>query len=339
LAHDRAALPPRPLPPLPVAVSDCLTGASVRYDGGHKREALCHSKLAGLFELRGICPELAIGMGVPRAPIRLVGDVSAPRARGVGDPRADVTDALRAFAQRTVPALADVCGYIFMQDSPSCGLHGVDVYGDANASPNHGGRGVFAAEIVSAMPDLPVEECGRLDDPAVRENFVTRVFAFAHWRAMAADGLTPARVIAFGSAYKYLLMAHSVAHYQQAGRLLADLSGRVRGSAGVLMRAEAYVRVLMDGLAQPATRGGHANVLQHLSGYVTRDLDAARRRQLADLIDSYRRGETPLATPLGLLRQHLQRGSHDYALGQIYLELIPPVAGTARELLSGMRDD
>lgn len=345
MAHDRAALPPRPPPPLPVAVSDCLTGAAVRYDGGHKREALCHSELAGLFELRGICPELAIGMGVPRAPIRLVGDVSAPRARGVSDPRIDVTDALREFAQRTVPALADVCGYIFMQDSPSCGLHGVDVYSDANLPPSRSGRGVFAAEIVSAMPNLPVEESGRLDDPIVRESFVARVFALAHWRALVADGLTPARLIAFGSAYKYLLMAHSVSHYQQAGRLLADLSGEVRGSAKVRgsadlrARADAYVRVLMGGLAQPATRGGHANVLQHLSGYVTGELDAALRRQLVEVIDGYRRGETPLAAPLALLRQHLQRGSHAYALAQVYLDPIGDgtrIAVTdARRLIGG----
>ena len=116
-------------------------------------------------------------------------------------------------------------GYIFMQNSPSCGLHDVDVYSDTNSAPNRSGRGVFAAEIVNAIPDLPVEESGRLDDASVRESFVTRVFALAHWRALVADGLTPARLIAFGSAYKYLLMAHSIDHYKQAGRLLADLSG------------------------------------------------------------------------------------------------------------------
>jgi uncharacterized protein YbgA (DUF1722 family)/uncharacterized protein YbbK (DUF523 family) len=326
LVHDGGVLPDRPSPPLIVAVSDCLTGAEVRYDGGHKRSSLCHEQLAGLFELRGICPELAIGMGVPRDPIRLVGDVAAPRARGVKDPTVDVTLPLRAYAHKVLPTLADVCGYIFMKNSPTCGLYRVKVYGEPGVPPNGHGRGVFAAEIVEGRPELPVEESGRLEDPILRENFVTRVFAFAHWQRLLAAGLTPARLIAFHSAYKYLLMAHSVVHYKEAGRLLADLSGDLS------QRAEAYAQVLMRGLSHPATRGGHANVLQHLQGYVKDELDAPTRQELAELIHSYRRGEIPLLAPMTLLRHHLRRAADSYALEQIYLEPHPPAAGLRRGL-------
>ncbi len=325
LALDVGALPERPAPPLTVAVSDCLTGAEVRYDGGHKRSSLCHRELAGLFELRGICPEVGIGLGVPRAPIRLVGDVAAPRARGVDDRALDVTDALRAHAHRVLPSLNDVCGFVFMKNSPSCGLHRVKVYGETGP-PNGHGRGIFAAEIVTARPELPVEESGRLEDPVLRENFVTRVFAFAHWRALLERGMTAKALIAFHSTYKYLLMAHSISHYRDTGRLLADLSGDLGA------RASAYVRALMQGLARTATRGGHANVLQHLQGHVTEQLDTQTRRELSELIASYRRGEVPLLAPLTLLKHHLRRGDDAYALAQIYLEPHPPAAGLRREL-------
>jgi uncharacterized protein YbgA (DUF1722 family)/uncharacterized protein YbbK (DUF523 family) len=318
------ALPPRPSPPLEVAVSDCLTGAAVRFDAGHKRSSLCHDQLTGLFEFRGICPEVAIGMGVPRDPIRLVGDVAAPRARGIKDAGVDVTDALQDFARRTVPSLADVYGYIFIKSSPTCGLYRVKVFPRADAAPVMTGRGVYAAAIVSARPDLPVEESGRLEDPGLRENFVTRVFAFAHWQALVAAGLSAARIVAFHSAYKYLLMAHSVPHYQQAGRLLADLSGDVHAIA------RTYIALLMTGLTRPATRGGHTNVLQHLQGYVTDDLDAPARHELAACIDSYRRGEVPLLAPLTLLRHHLRRVPDAYVLNPVYLEPHPP----ARKLLA-----
>ncbi len=321
--HD---LPDRPLPPLIVAVSDCLTGSEVRFDGGHKRSSLCHEQLAGLFELRGICPELAIGMGVPRDPIRLVGDIESPRARGVKDPTVDVTDRLRNYARDITPSLTDVCGYIFMKSSPTCGLFRVKVYTGAGVPPNGHGRGIFAAEIVKARPELPVEESGRLEDPVLRENFVMRVFAFAHWRRLVTSGLTAARLIAFHSAYKYLLMAHSVVHYKEAGRLLADLSG------DLALLADAYLLVLMRGLARPATRGGHANVLQHLQGYVKDELDSTTRQELAELIHSYRRGEIPLLAPLTLLRHHLRRSADSYALEQIYLEPHPPAAGLRRGL-------
>ena len=324
MAHDGGVLPHRPSPPLIVAVSDCLTGSEVRYDGGHKRSSLCHEQLAGLFELRGICPELAIGMGVPRDPIRLVGDIAAPRARGVKDPTVDVTDSLRAH--KVLPSLADVCGYIFMKSSPTCGLYRVKVFGDAGQPPNGHGRGIFAAEIVEGRPELPVEESGRLEDPVLRENFVTRVFALAHWKRMVATGLTSARLIAFHSAYKYLLMAHSIVHYKEAGRLLSDLSGDLP------TLADAYLLLLMRGLARPATRGGHANVLQHLQGYVKDELDSTTRQELAELIHSYRRGEIPLLAPMTLLRHHLRRAADSYALEQIYLEPHPPAAGLRREL-------
>ena len=226
-----------------------------------------------------------------------------------------------------MPSLADVCGYIFMKNSPTCGLHRVKVYAESDDPPNGHGRGVFAAEIVKARPELPVEESGRLEDPVLRENFVTRVFAFAHWRRLMSVGVTAARLIAFHSAYKYLLMAHSVPHYNHAGRLLADLSGNNAAS-----RADAYALLLMQGLSRAATRGGHANVLQHLQGYVKDDLDSMTRRELAESIHSYRRGEIPLLAPLTLLRHHLRRSADSYALEQIYLEPHPPAAGLRRGL-------
>jgi uncharacterized protein YbgA (DUF1722 family)/uncharacterized protein YbbK (DUF523 family) len=319
-------LPPRPEPPLSVAVSDCLTGAAVRFDGGHKHSSLPHERFEGLYEFRGLCPELAIGLGVPRDPIHLVGDPAAPRARGVKDPGLDVTERLQAYAEATVPVLDDVMGFIFMKNSPSCGLERVKVYARQGVAPTSNGRGIFAAAIVRALPDLPVEDSGRLFDPVLCENFVTRTFAYAHWRRVEAKGVTAARLIAFHSAYKYLLMAHSVPAYREAGRLLADLSGDLEAVAA------RYRSVLMAGLARPARPGGHANVLQHLAGYVKRELDAATRSELADLIQAYRRGEVPLLAPLTLLRHHLRRYPDSYALEQIYLSPHPPAAGLRRPL-------
>jgi uncharacterized protein YbgA (DUF1722 family) len=185
---------------------------------------------------------------------------------------------------------------------------------------------VFADAVARAHPALPVADCGRLFDPVLCENFVTRVFAYAHWRQVVAAGLTAERLIAFHSAYKYLLMAHSVPSYKEAGRLLSDLSGDV---AAIAAR---YLEVLTQGLARPARPGGHANVLQHLAGYVKDDLDAATRQELAESIHAYRRGEVPLMAPLTLLKHHLRRFPDRYALEQIYLNPHPPAAGLRRPL-------
>jgi uncharacterized protein YbgA (DUF1722 family)/uncharacterized protein YbbK (DUF523 family) len=318
--------PERPRPPLRLAASSCLLGFEVRHDGGHKRSALCHDALAGLFELRGICPEVGIGMGVPREPIRLLGDPDAPRARGVKDPSLDVTDRLRDFARTRDAELADICGYIFIRGSPSCGLFRVKVYPAAGATPAAVGRGIFAAELTRLRPSLPVEENGRLEDAVLRENFVTRVFCYAHWQRLRAAGLTAAGLIEFHSRYKYLLMAHSISHYRRAGRLLSDLRGDPEAVA------DRYFALLMDGLTRPATRGGHANVLQHLQGYGRDGLDSPSRRELAATIDSYRRGEVPLLAAVTLLRHHLARHGSAYVQAQTYLEPHPPAAGLRRAL-------
>lgn len=319
-----ADIPPRPEAPLTVAASDCLLGAPVRFDGGHKKSALPHAELAGLFEFRGFCPEVAIGLGTPREAMRLEGEVGQPQAISI-KARTDYTEQLQAEAERVVPQLADVSGYVFMKSSPSCGLFRVKVYSGPGI-PFPSGRGIYAQRLSEKLPDLPLEECGRLHDPVLRENFVMRTFVFAHWQRLLAADLTAAKLVEFHSRYKYLLMAHSITHYKSAGRLLSDLSTDLPAVAAT------YFATLIEGLTKPATRGGHANVLSHLQGYVKRSLPGTDRQELAQLIDDYRAGKLPLLAPLTLLRHHLQHYADDYALQQIYLDPHPSAAGLRREL-------
>lgn len=306
---DTEKLPSFPKPPLTVAASECLTGARVRYDGDHKREALPHAALDGLYVLRAICPEVGIGLGVPRDPIRLVGDPGAPRARVVsekaGSPK-DVTAALRAYADSQLPVLDEVDGYVFMQSSPSCGLSGVKLSGGSGK-----GRGVYARQVLVVRPALPVAEAWQLFDPTRCANFVMRTFVYAHWRRMRAQGMTAAKLIAFHTASKYLVMAHDVEAYRRMGILLSNLS---EGLENVVGR---YIADLLGTLSRSASRAGHTNALAHLQGYVSSGVGASK--ELADLIEAYRRGRVPLSEPMSLLRQRLLESGATYALNQTYL--------------------
>ena len=307
----KTTLPPFPTPPLTVAVSECLTGAHVRYDGGHKRDAMPHALLDDLYVLRAICPEVGIGLGVPRDPIRLVADAGAPRARVFGaDPgvSVDVTDALCAYADSRLPVLDAVDGYVFMQNSPSCGLSGVRLFGSDGGNT---GRGVYAQQVLRVRPALPAAEGRQLFDPACFANFVMRTCVYGHWRRTIADGITPATLIAFHSACKYLVMAHDLRAYRRLGHLLSDLSDDVDDVA------ETYVCDLMRALSRPASRAGHTNALTHLQGYVVRESGA--RDACAGLIEAYRRGQVPLAAPMSLLRRQLIESGATYARDQTYL--------------------
>ena len=308
-------LPPFPKPPLALAVSECLTGAPVRYDGGHRASAWPLEALQELYAFRPICPEVGIGLGVPRAPIRLVGAAASPRAVGVEDASLDVTDRLRGFAQARLPELDDVHGYVFKARSPSCGVRGVALHPDSNSPAAPNGTGIFAAEIARARPDVPLADGEDLFDAGALESFVTRTFAHAFWRRTTAKGLDAERLVAFHSACKYLVMAHDVSAYRRLGRLVADLSGNVEAVASE------YFAALMDGLAKPATRSGHANVLQHLQGYLKRRLGREERRKLGALIEGYRVEAQPLAVPLNALRVRLTDAGPAYAAGQYYLHV------------------
>lgn len=305
-----------------LGISSCLLGQRVRYDGNHKRDDYVAQTLASYFEFVPVCPEVAIGLGVPRPPIRLVGSAARPRAVGVNDPTLDVTEALAAYGQRQARMLGDISGYIFKSKSPSCGLERVKVYARSEAAAPRSGTGIYAAAFRAAQPLLPVEEEGRLNDTALRDNFLERVFAYRRWQRLQAAGVSAARLIEFHTAHKLVLMAHGPARYAALGRIVASADRRRARAV-----AERYIEGFMQTLAHPATRRKHANVLLHAAGYLKRDLDVGDRSELRDAIESYRTSAMPLLVPITLLRHHFRRHPNAWIAHQIYL--YPDVAEMA----------
>ena len=310
-----------------IGISACLLGQPVRYNGGHKASALCLEVLSRHFEFVPLCPEQAIGLGVPREPIRLVGDPQNPRAVGTVNPHLDASDALRAYGRRAAARLQDISGYILMQKSPSCGMERVKVYQDNGRPASDGGRGLFAAELMRALPDLPVEEDGRLTDPVLRENFITRIFAYAEWQRLQRSGLTRHGLIAFHSRYKYQLMASCREQYRALGREVARSA-----STPLEVFAPRYFSQLMTALKQPASRGSHTNALQHLSGYLKRALSPEEKQELQHLIRQYREGIVPLVVPMTMLKYHFRRHPDLYIERQAYLQPHPEVLGLRNAL-------
>lgn len=299
-----------------VGISSCLLGAPVRYDGHHKLDTFLRDTLGAQFEFVPVCPEVAIGLGVPRPPIRLTGPTTAPRAVGRDDPALDVTVKLLAYGRTVARELDDISGYIFKSRSPSCGMAHVPVTGGRGRA--RGGRGLFAQAIMQARPLLPVEEDGRLGDPELRDNFIERVFVYHRWQTLEAAGLTAARLLDFHTRHKLVLMAHDVEAYRYLGRMLATIERRA-----LRAQAERYVAALMAALTRPATRARHANVLEHILGYFKTALDREDRAELRELIHRYRAGALPRTMPLTLLRHHLRRHPNDYLATQVYLHPAP----------------
>ncbi len=304
-------------PRIRVGVSACLLGDEVRFDGGHKRDRYVTDTLGAYFEWVKVCPEAESGLGTPRPPVRLVQIGEGLRVLGVRDASLDVTEVLEGFHGRVRDRLAGVRGFILKRASPSCGMERVKVFDERGVRVG-AGRGVFAEALMTAEPALPVEEEGRLLDARLRENFVTRVFAYDRWLGFLGAGPDVAALQQFHASHKLLLMAHNQAAYRRLGRLVADTRpGSLRSTLPV------YGLELMGALAKPAPPPRHANVLQHVAGYLKRDLDAGDRAELGEVIDQYRLGRVPLVVPLTLLRHHLRRHPKPYLEGQHYLRPHP----------------
>jgi uncharacterized protein YbgA (DUF1722 family)/uncharacterized protein YbbK (DUF523 family) len=304
--------------PIRIGISSCLLGNAVRFDGGHKRDRFLTDQLGPFVEWVPVCPEVEAGLGVPRPALRLVRDAGGVRMVEIASGR-DQTRRMTRFAQHRVRALRrlGLCGYVLKRSSPSCGMERVRVYGPSG-SASRDGRGLFAAALLDALPQLPVEEEGRLGDPGLRENFIERVFAYRRLRSLFRGRWSNGTVVAFHTAHKLQLMAHSPAAYRELGRLVASVKQLPRRAF-----RDRYTAGFMEALARMASRGRNANVLQHAAGHVRELLDAASRAELAALIEDYRRGLVPLVVPVTLIRHHAKRCGAAYLEGQVFLEPHP----------------
>ena len=302
---------------LRIGISSCLLGDEVRFDGGHKRDSFLTGTLAPFVEWVRVCPEVEIGLGIPRETLRLV-RAGADTRMVTTRTGIDHTDTMRSYAARRTRQLAGMSlrGYVLKKDSPSCGMERVKVYDGGAATRT--GVGSYAEILKARFPALPIEEEGRLCDAVLRENFIERVFAYDRLRALFDGRWTQGALVAFHTAHKMALLAHSTTAYQALGRLVAGGKGMVRGE---LQRD--YEAGFMATLTRPATPRRHSNVLMHMAGHLKHAVDAASRQELLESIDTYRRELVPLVVPLTLLRHHVRAHNIAYLAGQTYLEPHP----------------
>jgi len=301
---------------LHIGISACLIGEKVRFDASNKPSNFCIHELGQHVTYKAYCPEVAIGLPIPRPTIRQIKKddvISVSRPDGSGD----VTEALQAYGKKIAGVIGNLSGYVFCAKSPSCGMERVKIYSPEGNALVSDGIGAFTKEIMAANPLLPCEENGRLNDPLIRENFVARIYAYKHWQNLEASGLTKHKLTTFHSQYKYTVMSHDLVAYKRLGQLLA------RADLPLEEMAKQYISELMAALSIKATRKKHANTLAHIQGYFSKHLKSNERQELCKQIDSYREGLIPLIAPLTLINHYLLQYPKDYLAKQAYLSPYP----------------
>jgi uncharacterized protein YbgA (DUF1722 family)/uncharacterized protein YbbK (DUF523 family) len=301
-----------------LGISSCLLGKAVRYDGGHKLDRFLTETLGKFVEYVPVCPEVECGMPIPREPMHLQGDPRSPRLISIKT-GIDKTSQMISWAEKRVIELEKegLMGFIFKSDSPSSGMERVKVYNEKKMSVRTG-VGMFARIFMQHFPLLPVEEEGRLHDPALRENFIERVFALARWRELLAGDVGLKGLIEFHTKHKLLILSHSTRHYQELGRLIA-------GAKKIPLQKllESYQKQFMEALKLRATPKKNANVLMHMAGYFKYQLNRGEKAELLEIIEQYRKEIVPLIVPITLVNHYVRKYNQSYLGDQCYLHPHP----------------
>lgn len=299
-----------------IGISSCLMGEKVRFDSGHKRNAYINGILANFFEFSTFCPEVEIGLSIPREPIRLVTLNDKVHCVGTRNPELDVTEDLYKSADEQQAWHRQLCGYILKKGSPSCGMERVRLYkGDI---PDRIGVGLYAERLMQNFPNLPVEEEGRLEDPVLRENFIQRVYIYSRWQNLMEQAISMKNLTLFHAQHKYIYMSHDQSMARQLGSWLAESH-----KTDLDTLTTQYPLKMMTLLKRRATRKNHVNTLQHIQGYLKNHLDAGDKQELTTNIKQYREGLLPLIVPITLLRHHFRRYPNNYISNSYYMQPHP----------------
>lgn len=295
-------------------VSKCLGFASCRYNGGSISSPIV-DQLKPLVEFFPVCPEVEIGLGVPRNPIRLISVKGECRliqpATGL-----DVTDKMTEFTNHLLSSIQMVDGFILKGSSPSCGIKNVKIYAPSGGVIERG-SGFFGGRILEHFPDLPVEDEERLTNAKLREHFLTRLFALARFRAVREANSMKA-LVEFHSRQKYLLLAYNATKLKLLGRIVANLEHKPFKEV-----LEEYARHFPMAFIRLPRFTSNINVLQHSAGFFSRFLTPKEKAFFNDLLKQYRANKIPLSVPLNVVKSWIVRFGNDYLSQQTYFQPYP----------------
>jgi uncharacterized protein YbgA (DUF1722 family)/uncharacterized protein YbbK (DUF523 family) len=299
-----------------VVVSKCIEFDRCRYNGLMISSDVVRA-LKPLVDFVPVCPEVEIGLGVPRDPIRVVSS-RAVRALVQPSTGADVTAKMEAFARSFLGSLGDVDGFFLKSRSPSCGIKDVKIFpGVEKQAAADKGAGFFGGAVLEAFPGHPVEDEGRLLNFRLREHFLTALYALARFRAVTKAG-TMGALVEFQARNKLLLMSYHQTEMRALGKIVANPA---RKKAREVI--DEYEEHLRRAFAVPPRYTSNINVLMHALGYFSERLSSAEKKFFLDSLEKYRAGRVPLSASVSIVSSWIARFGEPYLGKQTYFEPYP----------------
>lgn len=296
-----------------VVLSHCLADRACRYNGQALRDPIV-ARMASHVMFRPVCPEMEIGLGVPREPIRLIQKENVVALVQPATGR-DVTREMRIWTDEFLGSLEAVDGFLLKGRSPTCGPCGVRVYSSRDqGAPIRTSVGIFAAAVRERFPLVAMEDEGRLMNYALRRHFFTRLFTSARFRRVRSM----ADLARFQATHKLLLLGYQEKGLRELGTIVAN-HDRLDFSEVLRRYRLRLARMMTSAPRVPAT----LNVLEHAFGYVSRSLSPPERLYFLDLLKKYRDARVPFSVPATVIRSWVARFNVPYLADQVLFEPYP----------------
>jgi uncharacterized protein YbgA (DUF1722 family)/uncharacterized protein YbbK (DUF523 family) len=311
--ESRESLRPR------VVISKCIEHGYCRYDGSQAKSPFV-KELDKYIDIITVCPEVEIGLPVPREAIRIIKDQNQYKlisSRSGLDVSKKMDEFADGFKKRY--ALENIHGFILKSRSPSCGVKDVKVYKTIGKSASMGEKtsGFFGGAILDFFESIAIEDEGRLTNYNIREHFLTRIYTMAAYDKVL-EKQSMKVLIEFHSSHKYLLMAYHQKYQKILGKIVANHEKKAIDEV-----IKDYLFILKKALAKPLRRGANINMLMHLFGYFKRELSKDEKAYFLDILEQYSDKKVPFSVPLSIIYTWVIRFQEPYLIDQIIFRPYP----------------
>lgn len=300
-----------------LVASRCLGFAACRWNG-----VTIPSELMELIrphvEIITVCPEVEIGLGVPRSPVRVIGVKGEDRKLYQPESGRYFTREMKDFCQKFLAGLPEIDGFILKSRSPSCGIKDVKIYPrEGKVAVAVQDKGFFGGAVLSAFPHSAIKDEARLTNFRIREHFLAKLFCISRFRRLK-ENVSMKAVVAFHTRNKLIFMAYNQKQMRVLGRIVANPEKKP-----IPELLKEYENNIPPVFAKIPRYTSHINVLMHALGYVSKKISSEERAFFLELLENYRQAHVPLSVPLGVMRSHLIRFQEKYLLDQYYFNPFP----------------
>ena len=261
-----------------IGISKCLEFDMCRYDGSRINNNFVRN-MKKYVDFVQVCPEVGIGLGTPRKPIRLV---KIDGVKNLYQPSSEknLTEEMHNFTKKFVSSVDNLDGFIFKRDSPTCGISNVRLYHKLGTDSGYQKTtGMFSEGVSAEFPNMVKEDEKRLENITIREHFLTRIFVLANLRE-SLELQSVEKLFEFYSKNMLLFLCHDE-------KLTAELGVLITNEDNFKIISKKFENIIYEILSFPIQKSPMMNTFDYMFNFVKSKLSESEKSHYQSLIDEF----------------------------------------------------